>query len=870
MKKRKMLLTALLLYALFQMPSNAATTIDEPTVITGNQDYSSLTTLKQTVLTVEGSGNVNMEGWFRNQNGTVDNYGNIISSDDFDNGADNYTDSIFNNYGTFTSTSSSGLDNYGTIYNEGTMTLNKLLNYNGSTLTNKGTINTSSLTNGAFSGKSTLNNSGQITTGTFTNNSGCEFNNTGDLTASDTYWNDGITNNYGNITANNGVHLGNEGTIDNYGNFNIDGSNTLNGTINVHESGVLNFYGSEYGSITTSGTGSKLLNNSGTVNIASDVYINDNSYSDLKIVNNATGIINNEGFFGINASSSTMITNNGIIYNTGIGYMDVDITSDSGGTIYNYAKGIQIFYDDDFYSGIKGKIESGTLYNYGNVSGTLEISDNAEAYFGEGTTFSNGAEAKITGTMNEIDGRINRYSSTTAEEQGKYIFGDGSSIKSDITSSGLSDKFNFDKASTSGTNITLTDWNFIPDNGRSYGKYTKDELTSMLFGSETTPSLDIQSDVHHTVLSPIRYIHAYTTDDALYWGPTGNGYKDFNPAVMAAPVAAQIGGYLNQLNSYDEAFRNMDMYMLMTKAQRQALKYRNKYAASDSNLVFDPANTPYENTSVWARPYAVFENVKLKRGPKVSNVAWGSFFGGESELIDLGNGWDGMFGAYAGYNGSHQAYDGVSIYQNGGTLGFVGMAYKDNFFTGITANIGSNAANADNAYGSEDFTLLMSGIASKTGYNWELADGKFIIQPSWLMSYSFVNTFDYTNSAGIRINSDPLHAIQLEPGLKFIGNLNNGWQPYAGVSVVWNIIDKTDFSAYDATLPELSIKPFVKYGIGIRKTWGERITGFFQSFFTGGGRNGVGLQAGVRITLGSSGEPKHANSSGERKYIAKK
>ena len=144
----------------------------------------------------------------------------------------------------------------------------------------------------------------------------------------------------------------------------------------------------------------------------------------------------------------------------------------------------------------------------------------------------------------------------------------------------------------------------------------------------------------------------------------------------------------------------------------------------------------------------------------------------------------------------------------------------------------------------------MGGVASKTGYNFELAKGKFIIQPSYLMSYSFIETLDYTNAAGIHIDSDPLQAIQIEPGLKFIGNLKNGCQPYMGVSVVWNIMDKTEFSANDVSLPELSIKPFAKYGIGIRKAWGEKFTGFFQTYLTSGGRNGVGLQAGLRMILG--------------------
>ena len=361
--------------------------------------------------------------------------------------------------------------------------------------------------------------------------------------------------------------------------------------------------------------------------------------------------------------------------------------------------------------------------------------------------------------------------------------------------------------------------------------------------------------------SPIyKYTASYDPDSAmLKFGLVGGGgggstgYESFNPAIMASPVAAQLGGYLVQLNSYDNAFRNMDMYMLMTKEQRQAMKMRNKYASANSrDIVFDPTVSQYENKAGWFRPFATFENVHLDNGPRVSNVAYGSYFGADSELYDLGNGWDGMWSVYAGYNGSHQAYDGIGIYQNGGTLGAVGMAYKGNYFVGLTANVGASAGEANSMFGHEDFTMLMSGVAAKTGYNWELAQGKFIIQPSMLMSYSFVNTFDYHNAAGVGINSDPLHAIQLEPGLKFIGNLKNGWQPYLGVSVVWNIMDNTQFKANDVSLPSLSIDPFVKYGVGVRKAWGERFTGFLQAYFTNGGRNGVGLQAGFRFTLGKS------------------
>ena len=174
---------------------------------------------------------------------------------------------------------------------------------------------------------------------------------------------------------------------------------------------------------------------------------------------------------------------------------------------------------------------------------------------------------------------------------------------------------------------------------------------------------------------------------------------------------------------------------------------------------------------------------------------------------------------------------------------------------------------ASTRYGSDDFNMLTSGIASKTGYNIELADSKFIIQPNYLMSYSFVNTFDYTNAAGVRIESDPLHAIQIAPGVKFIGNLENGWQPYANVRMVWNIMDNTDFKAAQTSLPELSMKPYVEYGVGLQKRWGDRFTGFGQAMLRSGGRNGVGFSFGFRWTFGKA--PATVESATPKKAIKK-
>ena len=576
----------------------------------------------------------------------------------------------------------------------------------------------------------------------------------------------------------------------------------------------------------------------------------DMNVTDTNFVNNEAGtkggaIWTNQNLT-VNAKNSDIImsgnsaADGGDIYmNTAGKDLNMNIAEDKTITV---ADGISGSGNYNFNVNADSADKGSLIVNSYIKNATMNV-QNGTLHLAQGSSLENSNLNMASGTtLNTIDGKTTDFGSNVT-------LADGVNLAVDLNlSDGKAD--NFAGAGVQGK-VTITDINKIGNTTANNININLSELLG-ISQSNMTISSELQNQTQ-TILTPIRYLQGSVSENGmLTMAPTGNSYKDFNPAIMASPVAAQLGGYLTQLNSYDEAFRNMDLYMLMTQEQRQAMKLRNKYAASDGNLIFDPTSNHYERKAVWFRPYATFENVPLKGGPRVSNVAYGSFFGGDSEMYDLGHGWDGMLSVYAGYNGSHQAYDGIGIYQNGGTLGVTGMAYKGNFFTGLTINAGANAGEASTAYGTDNFSMIMAGVASKTGYNWELAKGKFIIQPSYMMSYSFVNTFDYTNAAGVRMESSPLNAIQIEPGIKFIGNLKNGWQPYLGVSMVWNIMDRTHFNANNVSLPELSVKPYVRYGIGVRKTWGDRLSGFIQAFFTGGGRNGVGFQAGFRYNIGKA------------------
>ena len=120
---------------------------------------------------------------------------------------------------------------------------------------------------------------------------------------------------------------------------------------------------------------------------------------------------------------------------------------------------------------------------------------------------------------------------------------------------------------------------------------------------------------------------------------------------------------------------------------------------------------------------------------------------------------------------------------------------------------------------------------------------------------------------GVRISSDPLNAIQVAPGLKIIGNLKNGWQPYLGVNMVWSIMDKTNVMANDVRLPQLSVKPYVEYGVGVQKSWGERFTAFFQTMLRNGGRTGVALTAGFRWSIGKDPSKENVTKPVTKKVV---
>ena len=352
-----------------------------------------------------------------------------------------------------------------------------------------------------------------------------------------------------------------------------------------------------------------------------------------------------------------------------------------------------------------------------------------------------------------------------------------------------------------------------------------------------------------------------TFDRGTGGGGTGGGGNaaTYNPTVLAAGVAQQVA-YMNQLQNYQTAMYHSDTYMMLPKMSRKmrnktSLNLENEFKPCAYNLLYQ-GPIQDEVRSIWVRPYTSFESVPLKRGVSVSNISYGTLFGGDSDMIELKHGFNFVYGGYVGYNGNSTSYEHIDSTQQGAVVGLTAYLYKGNFFNAITANCGWQINDTFTPYGTDTMNLIMTGIADRIGYNLEMASGKFIIQPSIFFGYSFVYSTNYTTKSGVNIETDPLNVIHFAPTLKFIGNLKNGWQPYAVVSLMANFMDKTNFTANTIRLPQMSIDPYVEYGLGIQRRWNGNCQAFGQATVRNGGRRGVALLFGLKYMVGKlTGQP---------------
>ena len=320
--------------------------------------------------------------------------------------------------------------------------------------------------------------------------------------------------------------------------------------------------------------------------------------------------------------------------------------------------------------------------------------------------------------------------------------------------------------------------------------------------------------------------------------------QSINPQMYRGQVAT-VASYMNQLVVNNMLFDHMEVITRQMMAQERTA---NKYAATEP--LFAPYQYSGKDGTLWYKAYANFERLSMNQGLSVGNNAYGSLIGADFPLIELGNGWKIIPTAYVGYNGAHQTFNGVSMYQNGGQIGAMGTAYKGDFLTSLLVYGGgyANDMNVNNAsFGSASDTTgnWFAGVASKTAYNFHLAKD-FIFQPTALVSYNmFGNQNWHSNFGAMGMNAGFMNGINIAPGMNLIWQKKT-WSLYATVQYMYNIMGGVDGRAGNVALSNVRMRHgYLEYGVGVTKVFKDRLTSYFQITLRNVGRTGIGFQFGL-------------------------
>ena len=330
--------------------------------------------------------------------------------------------------------------------------------------------------------------------------------------------------------------------------------------------------------------------------------------------------------------------------------------------------------------------------------------------------------------------------------------------------------------------------------------------------------------------------------------------QNINPQMYRGQVAT-VAQYANQL-----AFNNLMFdHAAIVSGQfgpNSDDEIANRYAAA--NPLFGPYQYSKKDGGLWFKAYGNIENISMTKGLHVDNTAYGAIVGADLPVVELKQGWKLIPTAYVAYNGGHQNYDFVSMYQNGGQIGAMATAYKGNFFTSLLAYGGgyANEMNVRNmgygATGLADNTgNWFAGVASKSAYNFHLPKN-FIIQPTAMVAYNIFGNQNYGSTFGgnLSMNSGFLNGVNVAPGVNVIWNKKT-FSIYGTAQMVFNIMGGVDGQAGQVTLDDVRMKhPYFEYGLGVVKSFKERLAGYFQFTIRNGGRTGIGFMGGVQYKLG--------------------
>ena len=546
--------------------------------------------------------------------------------------------------------------------------------------------------------------------------------------------------------------------------------------------------------------------------------------TDVNVINNSAA-----GFM-IGTNSSVNIYANKDIYFKG-NKDALDFNIDNGGSLFFYALPDKNIYVEGAING-NGKIKVGNGDNY---TGTLVLGGNNEDFYGE-SVYVNGATIKLlagstyfnnVSTHTFYKGKLDMANNVT--ETVSFGVLDGYIMKIDLDADLAQEKTDYMNVGqmSIGGDVVINKINVMSDS-------QNDKVIIGVIRPDLSENL-ILDDSQKRVFGPVySYDVVYDEVDsratsggrALIFTRATEGFI-YNPENLQSKVAV-AGIRVSQEDIFDTIFNNAGNYTFFQKQGTSAGDVEDRAAPT-----------------LWVKAFGSKEDVDLDKYTKIETTYYGAVAGLDFDRTysDLFDATYGIFASYIGGELKDGDYDN-KVKQNGGYAGVRANWYIGKFFVNAIADYGVLTNTADTNSDSADFNSQVIGLAARLGYNFEVVNKSFTIQPSVGVTGKYIITDDFDTVSG-DTKIDDISNITVEPGLKLAKTLGKCWILSAeGKYVVEEV--NGDIKVNDILLPEMSYDNYASFGFGIEKIWGYTVL-HLKANRTIGGRDGVILNAGIEF-----------------------
>lgn len=250
---------------------------------------------------------------------------------------------------------------------------------------------------------------------------------------------------------------------------------------------------------------------------------------------------------------------------------------------------------------------------------------------------------------------------------------------------------------------------------------------------------------------------------------------------------------------------------------------------------------PRDKPTMWLKGFAVDSEIDFNEYGKADADYFGAMAG--LDIDRLYEGFDATYGLFGTYVSGKQKGDRNDIEQSGGYFGGKATFYFDKLFLSGILDAGLLNNSVNTAIGTDEFNSSVYAATLKGGYNFELSKRSFTLQPNIAAGFSYVNTEDYTNKAGVKIESDDVSIFTLMPGVKLAKNLGKCWILSGDGHYVYSSVSG-DLKADSIVLADNEYDNYFRYSACIEKIWGYTVA-HLRLGRSDGGRSGWNLSAGV-------------------------